>query len=663
MIQTQKNREFQLKRLAESISETLKTSADTSFSIPHIKKLIHSLEQKHQIKRILLIENASERIIIDTHLGNTGKIISQTLNETDLQGYKLVKTFTSPFSTSFFQNNLYAFKSIHRTDVSRDQPSTYTIFLILDEYQTRIIAPNSLLAVTILFSVGILIMLISIYLTQRRLLLAPLDHITRNLTEQNQSEISTIPYKSDDEFGTLVSRYNELIENKLLYNKELETTRRRIYGITNTAPVLLSYIGSDLHFKFVNQLHEDWFGIPIEMFTENTLEDVLGEQSFKQVKPEVDAVLAGKKVSFEAEIPYQFLEDKLVIFNFVPNRLDDGTVDGFFVCIEDLSETRRNESKLADYAQKLEYREFALEEEKLVAEQALKIKSEFLASMSHEIRTPMNGVLGMLSLLMDTNLTEDQMIKASLAKTSAESLLTLINDILDFSKVESGKLEIEKIDFNLINILENTTEGLSKLAEDKSITLLLDTTEVNEAMVKGDPGRLRQVLNNLLSNAIKFTQKGEVILKATLSKESHENLHLICEVSDTGIGIPAGKLESIFDSFTQVDASTTRQYGGTGLGLAIARKLCQLMGGDISATSELGKGSTFTCRINLECSELKPTTETTINLTGKKLLILEPNHSARRICVTQLLKWNASIEESISIDEARTNYRESSIWY
>ena len=344
------------------------------------------------------------------------------------------------------------------------------------------------------------------------------------------------------------------------------------------------------------------------------------------------------------------MEDRIVHINFVPNRKKDKSIDGFFICMEDLSEARRNESKLADYAQKLEFREFALEDEKAVAEKALKIKSEFLASMSHEIRTPMNGVLGMLHLLMETELNDDQITKARLAKTSAESLLNLINDILDFSKVESGKLEIEKIDFDIIELLENTTEGLSKLAEDKAISLILDTSDIDIAMLNCDPGRIRQVLNNLLSNAIKFTHQGDVTVTARLCEEITGQFSLICEVRDTGIGIEQAKLDSIFDSFTQVDASTTRQYGGTGLGLAIARKLCQIMGGDIHALSSPGQGSKFTFTVILDNSKQQSDKTYNLNLEGTHFIVLDSELTNTQNIAKQLNKWGAKTKTSASTE-------------
>jgi len=225
------------------------------------------------------------------------------------------------------------------------------------------------------------------------------------------------------------------------------------------------------------------------------------------------------------------------------------------------------------------------------AEELVKIKSDFLASMSHEIRTPMNGVLGMLNLLKRTSLSTQQNRYTELAHSSAESLLALINDILDFSKVDAGKLELEYIDFNLSDLLGEISESMAQRAQDKGLEIILDVTGVTTDIVSGDPGRLRQIFTNLIGNAIKFTDQGEIIIAAALAHSADDEWRLTASVKDTGIGIPEDKVDSLFDSFSQVDASTTRKYGGTGLGLAIVRQLCQLMRGDITIKSCLNKGS------------------------------------------------------------------------
>jgi len=232
------------------------------------------------------------------------------------------------------------------------------------------------------------------------------------------------------------------------------------------------------------------------------------------------------------------------------------------------------------------------------AEATDKTKSEFLASMSHEIRTPMNGLVGMIHVLLKTELDDSQRVQAKLSLSSAESLLAILNDILDISKIEAGRFELEQIDFDIHELLEEQHKFWNAKSHAKELSFELDLAGLEHNLVNGDPNRVKQIVSNLVNNAIKFTPAGEI--KVSAKSEFKDGQYLVfLDVADTGIGIEANKLDAIFDSFTQADFSTTRQYGGTGLGLTIVQELVNMMDGQISVTSTIGQGSCFSCRLTL----------------------------------------------------------------
>lgn len=275
---------------------------------------------------------------------------------------------------------------------------------------------------------------------------------------------------------------------------------------------------------------------------------------------------------------------------------------------------------------------------------ASRTKSEFLANMSHDIRTPMNAIIGMADLLAETSLTPEQQEYVRVFRTDGESLLEIINDILDISKVEAGRLNLEKVDFDLDELVENSAQILSKGAHEKGLDLNCQISpEVPNALV-GDPVRLRQVITNLVGNAIKFTQQGEISLHVENAPETGEPGHLLFSVSDTGIGILEEKLDPIFDSFTQADSSITREFGGTGLGLAICRHLVEMMGGRIWIESEIGKGSNFyfTAKFDIQAEPAKRPVLSWEEMQGLKTLIVDDNATNLRILKETLTAWGAS---------------------
>jgi PAS domain S-box-containing protein len=296
-----------------------------------------------------------------------------------------------------------------------------------------------------------------------------------------------------------------------------------------------------------------------------------------------------------------------------------------------------------------------IERSRKEAEIAARVKSEFMANMSHEIRTPLNAILGMSSLLLATELSPDQEDFASTIRHSSNVLLNIVNDILDFSKIEAGKMVLEKQTFYTRELIESSLDLLSPYAAKKEIELAYILEEDVPQRVISDPTRLRQVLVNLLNNAIKFTHTGEVVLTVANKEKKGEEYTLLISVKDTGIGIPKDRLDTLFQPFSQVDASTTRKYGGTGLGLAISKNLIQNMGGEVWVESSVGKGTTFYFTLIVQASTVtsifEPRGEQP-NFKGKQVLIVGDNETNRSILVKLISSWGILPTAVISAEEA-----------
>ncbi|MBK9990888.1 MAG: response regulator [Verrucomicrobia bacterium] len=436
-----------------------------------------------------------------------------------------------------------------------------------------------------------------------------------------------------------VKEQTDQLRTQILKEAKLEAQNRAIVANANDCIFTTDLSGN---FTSFNPASEHLLGYNQEEILKLNLRDLVAKDETKTEPELITSLMAKGQAAARFELRL-VAKDQHRVWTEINACIvhTEGGLDGVLGVARDIGERKQIEEEL--------------KRARDAAEANTEAKSAFLANMSHEIRTPMNGVIGMSNLILDTKLSPEQREYAETIRNSAESLLTVLNDILDFSKIEAGKLHFETLDFDLVSSAEECLELLNSRASEKKIELSLFVPPEMPRLVKGDQGRLRQVLVNLLGNAIKFTDSGEVAVTLSIEEETATDLMLRFEVRDTGVGIASENIERLFQPFSQADGSTTRRFGGTGLGLVISKQLVQLMQGTIGVTSTLGEGSTFWFSVKLEKQPADPAASTKTNtkpLAGLRMLVVDDHAPNRRIAIEYANHWGMRCDAVSTAGEA-----------
>ncbi len=440
-------------------------------------------------------------------------------------------------------------------------------------------------------------------------------------------------------FAKLFVKASELADQA----RAVQTSADQLRLLTEAAPIGIFQTDDENRYTYTNPRWTEITGIPPEEAIGRRWGTLIGADSRAGLISEVaDPNVYPGELSHRIAIKIPGAAARIVLVTSKPIPDRRGRTAGWVGTVADITAEVGAEAVMADARDK--------------ATEASRLKSDFLANMSHEIRTPMNGVIGMTDLLLETDLDPRQRDFAQTVRNSGEALLIIINDILDFSRVEAGQVEIEDIDFDVQKIVDDVVDLLAGPAQTKGLELVAVIERSVPDLVRGDPGRVRQVLTNLIGNAIKFTQTGEIVVRVTRAEFVDGDAVLRFEVSDTGDGITPDKLALVFQPFVQADTSTSRKYGGTGLGLAISRNLVALMGGDCGVSSWPGEGSTFwfTIRVHADTDRTRRGRLPDADLSGVIALVVDDNGTHRHVLAQYMTDWGMTVTTADSGSSALT---------
>jgi len=455
-------------------------------------------------------------------------------------------------------------------------------------------------------------------------LLLKLKEVLRDLAGDS---INSDPFIGEDD----ILQITDFIQSKVLTRKEAEDEilrkERRFRFLISNISDLLVIIEQDATIRFISPTVLPILGYHYREVVGRKTEDFASPKDRRALYLYYKKVLSNPGLAEPFEVRLIHKNGYEIHMEAIGNNLlDDENVGGIVVAVRDVSLRIKYQAELINA--------------KDAAEAGSRAKSEFLATMSHEIRTPLNGVIGMTSLLAETELNDLQKEYVDIIRNSGEALLTVINDILDYSKIEAGKMDLEEAPLNVISCIEETIELLTSSAESKKLNLAYYPENELPELVLGDTSRLRQILLNLVGNALKFTSEGDVLISVRLTEVENGIATFLFTIRDTGIGIAEDKIDSLFNAFSQADSSTTRRFGGTGLGLAICKRLVELMNGTIWAKSTLKSGSEFFFTIRAKVLSYKSETPLDMDiLKGKKILVLDDHLTNLRILSSRIYSW------------------------